>query len=56
MDKQLNMIIMKGFEMYDQYKVNLKARVLQVSIDQSKTSFQTSICVEIKSSSQKVNN
>ena len=39
----------KGFEMYDQYKVNLKARVLQVSIDQSKMSFQTSICVEIKS-------
>jgi len=30
--------------MYDQYKVNLKARVLQVSIDQSKMSFQTSLC------------
>ena len=34
MDKQLNMIIMKGFEMNDLYKVNLRARVLQVSIDQ----------------------
>ena len=46
------MIIMKSFGMYDQDEVNLKARVLQVSIDQSKMSFQTSICVEIKSSSQ----
>ena len=31
-------------KMYDQYKVKLKARVLQISIDQSKMSFQTSIC------------
>ena len=46
------MIIMKRFGMYDQDKVTLKARVLQVSIDQSKMSFQTSICDEIKSSSQ----
>lgn len=36
--------------MYDQYKVNFKARMLQVSIDQSKMSFQASICLEIKSS------
>ena len=34
----------KRFLMYDQYKVNLKARVLQVSFDESKMSFQTSLC------------
>ena len=39
----LNYIEMK-IDMYDQYKVNLKERVLQVSIDQSKMSFQTSMC------------
>ena len=32
--------------MYDQYKVNLKSRVLQVFIDQLKMSFQTSLCLK----------
>ena len=42
------LLVLVWKKMYDQYKVKLKARVLQVPIDQLKMSFQTSLCLESK--------